>query len=485
MVPPLTAIARSLHPLRPFLLFMLPLLAALCLFPVSARGDDATLKVRGDMYFSFGFTNDLPIDAERKDDRGRAMQRLRLFITSFLNEAVRAHAFIRIAPTNWGRGMQSNGRDAGFALDTDGVNLSVRQLLLAYQQPDGRFGVSMGLIPLVMPVGAFHDGILRTTGGGISVTYELSDWLTPRFFWARPYDDEPDEVSDPEGKGEYFHNKMDLFGLVLPITHSRTGTEITPWAMYSKIGRNSSFWRLKVPAHGAKKTGTDNDGTAWWAGLTLATGIFDPFVIKANAAYGSIRTGDSRNDFNTRGWHAALSLDYKLKSCTPGVFGWYASGSDEKKVRGDRMWGYTPTISAVDHGFEPTSFGFYSSEGLSSGSAISFSMGGTWGVGARVADVSFLPDLKHTFILAHYGGTNDDELARDYRAHRPNTVDKTILTKGDRAFEANINSMYTVNSNLSFYVQLGLIDLHRGGSWDQWDSNKQTWQALTAVIYKF
>jgi hypothetical protein len=413
------------------------------------------------------------------------MQRLRLFMNAHTGEYLRAFCFVRIAPADWGRIRHPDGRDAGFALDADGVNLSVRQLLLAYQQPGGRLGVTMGIIPLATPAGAFHDGILHTTGAGIRVDYAVTDRFAPQFFWSRPYNG-PNTEADPDRKRDTPHDKMDLFGLILPFRHPDSSTEITPWTLYSHIGRNSSFWELKVPANGKKKWRTNSDGTGWWAGIAFKTGRFDPITVKANLAYGSIRTGDRDNDFNTRGWQGALSLDYALPACTPGLFGWYAAGSDEDAVRKDRTWGYTPTISAPDYGFEPTTFGFYSPEGLASGSAVAFSMGGTRGVGARVRDISFLPDLRHEVIVAWYGGTNDDGLARDYAAHRPNILDKSILTESDRAIEVNLNSKYEVNDNLSFYVQLGMIDLKRGGEgWKQWHSNRRTWQALTSVIFKF
>jgi hypothetical protein len=395
---------------------------------------------------------------------------------------LQARMFLRIAPAQWGQNRLSDVRDAGFALDADGVNLSVRWLYLAYQHPGDHLGVSMGIIPLVMPVGAFHDGILRTTGAGISASYKLAEWCSPRFFWSRPYNDYPEG-----GTGEErLHDKMDLFGLIVPFTHSESQTELTPWTLYSLIGKNCSYWTSKVPATATRRRKADDDGRAWWMGATFRTGYFEPFLLKANAAYGSINTGSREADFNTRGWQAALSLEYRLRDCLPGIFGWYASGSDEDEVRKDRMWGYTPTLSAGDQGFEATSFGFNPSDGLNSGAVIGYSMGGTWGVGARVREVSFLPDLRHELVVACYGGTNDDSLAQNYSAHRPNMFDKTILTKSDRAIEVNFNSEYTVNSNLSFIVQLGMIDLHRGSEdWDRWNSNRQTWQALTTVKFKF
>jgi hypothetical protein len=461
------------------------LAAAGCLLLPFAGRAETDFKIRGDLYFSFGALEALPIGAEVKNDRFRAMQRLRLFMNAYTGESLRAFCFVRIAPADWGRIRHPDGRDTGTALDADGVNLSVRQLLLAYRQPGGRLGVTMGIIPLVLPAGAFHDGILHTSGAGIRVDYALTDEFTPQFFWGRPYNGSSAETG-PGRISDTPHDAMDLFGLILPFRHAETSTEITPWTLYSRIGRNSSFWELKVPANGKKKWRTNSDGTGWWAGITFKTGRFDPITVKANIAYGSIRTGDRDNDFNTRGWQGALSLDYTLAACTPGLFGWYAAGSDEDAVRKDRTWGYTPTISAADYGFEPTTFGFYSPEGLSSGSAIAFSMGGTRGVGARVTDISFLPDLGHEIIVAWYGGTNDDGLARDYAAHRPNILDKSILTASDRAIEVNFNSQYKVNDNLSFYVQLGMIDLKRGGdAWKQWHSNRRTWQGLATVIFKF
>lgn len=470
---------------RPGRLLSIAFAVLLCLLPVFSHGMAADFKMKGDMYFTFGWANDLPLDAKRKNDRGRAKQRMRFFMTSYLNESLRAYGFVRIAPMNWGQKTQPNGREAGFALDADGVNLSVRTLLLGYQQPDGKFGVSMGIIPLATPVGAFHDGILRTTGAGISASYQVTDWFTPQFFWARPYDDYTND--EESGKvGDRLHDEMDLFGLYLPLKHYASNTEFTPWGMYSVIGRDSSFWVDRVPAAAATKQSTHSDGKAWWAGMTLTTRLFDPFVFKANAAYGSIRTGTAENDFNTRGWQAAFSLDYKLESCMPGLFGWYATGSDEDKVRRDHTWGYTPTLSAGDYGFEPTNFGFYSPDGLSTGDAIGYSMGGTMGFGARVSGISFLPDLTHTIIVAYYQGTNDEGLAVDYKAHRPNTIDQTILTKKDYAFEVNFNHEYALAENLICFIQLGVIDLHRDkGAWDNWNPNRLTWQALTTISYRF
>ena len=97
---------------------------------------------------------------------------------------------------------------------------------------------------------------------------------------------------------------------------------------------------------------------------------------------------------------------------------------------------------------------------------------GTWGLGLQVADVSFMEDLKHTFRVLYWGGTNSPSMVK-YATTRTdwnytNDYEGIYLTTNDGLLEFNINSVYQVYDNFSIGLWLGYIaNLMDSGTWQE------------------
>ena len=108
-------------------------------------------------------------------------------------------------------------------------------------------------------------------------------------------------------------------------------------------------------------------------------------------------------------------------------------------------------------------------------------MAGTWGVGLRVKDFSFVEDLKHTFRINYIGGTNDHEILKKLNRASirsgngdvwvaPNQggvgVENMYLTDLDSALEIGLYNEYKMYDNFKIaldanYVALFLDDGHK------------------------
>lgn len=126
------------------------------------------------------------------------------------------------------------------------------------------------------------------------------------------------------------------------------------------------------------------------AGVTGEVTYWDPFRIAWDVNYGSAAYADQKMD--REGWLASLLLEYKLDWGTPGIYGWYGSGDDSNPRNGsERM----PVVSANGNN-DFSNFAFNGNPYIAREAVLGTTMVGTWGIGARLKDVSFLEDLKHT-----------------------------------------------------------------------------------------
>ena len=446
-------------------------------------------KIWGDTDISLGFASNTGFtNTGRDNDNFNVRQRVRVWTSAQVSESLKAYLMFRIATATWGQ----PGR--GFALDADNVVIRTRFIFLDWQPESTDLTIRMGIIPVNIPKAAFFSGILDTSAGGISLAYRFNENFTFNAFWARPYDDYGNDANAPGNpRGQNLMDEMDVFFASLAFNHRVA--DIIPWAMYSHIGKDSSYWNLNVPggAPGTAGAGTrawpngraDDNGNAWWSGIAVTVKVLDPLTLKADFAYGSEKSDTEGNNYNTSGWQAFFAADYKLSWGTPGVFGWYASGSDYDKVTNDQTWGYIPIISPFDIGFNATSFGFGDWAGVNPGSNISWHAAGMWGIGAQIKDISFINKLKHTVRLAYYQGTNDKELAGTGYRSRSGYVDLVPMTKGDHAWEVNFNHEYKIYENFILSVDTGFIDMTRCKEWGPNKNVDTAWEFAANFRYKF
>ena len=339
-------------------------------------------------------------------------------------------------------------------------------------------------------------------------------------FWARPYND--NYVGDADGYQKNFMDNMDMAGLMVPLTFD--GFKLTPWGMFASIGSNT--FRKNDNYVGNKINGVNGGyalsglfplradlmshkeklnayGTAWWGGLSGEITKWDPFRIAWDFSYGNVTYDDG--SLNRSGWLAGLLLEYKLDWTKLGLYGWYSSGDDDNVGNGSER---LPTISN-DYG--PCSFSgtFMGPDinGLERDRVIGNNLVGTWGVGFRLKDMSFLEDLKHTFHISLLGGTNDPGILKKYHERTgewmaPNNPEGTTkvgrenlyLTTRDYALEFGLLNEYKIYDNLQVNLEASYIALWLDKSDDVWGQSltggdhrdiRDAWNVSVLFIYSF
>ena len=322
---------------------------------------------------------------------------------------------------------------------------------------------------------------------------------------------------------------MDLFALSLPMRFD--GIRITPWAMMAGIGPNvMALTSANDPLTGVPRLGTnpavinsqagqtwgqltsgmlpaaistndqrlrnDSYSTGVWAGLTGELTMLDPWRFAWDVNYGSV-TGD-KGYLNRSGWMVNALLEYKMDWATPGIYGWYSTGDDSNPHNGsERM----PSISACGNFMS-----FMGDGNLAWGTGYNFydnnlTYAGTWGVGLQIADVSFVEDLKHTFRVAYWGGTNSPSMAKyvnsSYGWQNFNNAlnfgekDGPYLTTNDGLLEFNLVNSYQIYENLEANLELGyIVNMMDDDTWKRSyrnDSYKKqdAWKAQLIFAYSF
>ena len=114
-----------------------------------------------------------------------------------------------------------------------------------------------------------------------------------------------------------------------------------------------------------------------------------------------------------------------------------------------------PTLSP---GWGATTLGWDGAYGISDGAVLNNTPAGTWGVVARLADISFFEDLTHTLAVGFYTGTNNTRMVTS------GPVDgiqggNVYLTTKDHAWEVNFDSQYKLYENLTLAAEMGLVRL--------------------------
>ena len=208
----------------------------------------------------------------------------------------------------------------------------------------------------------------------------------------------------------------------------------------------------------------ENESThAWWAGAHLKLDILDPLIFNFEGIYGRLSGADIRgigslrnnyggsrgygnwalDDVSARGYFLAATLDYKLDWGTPGIFGWYASG-DGRRAAKDGKIGRMPVLGNDTGSFKPTSFGTSGKWAIDTDTVISGTGTGTWGVGVKIADMSFIEDLSHVIRVAYYRGTNRHEHVENGNNPLKYSVDGLYLTDKDSVWEVNFDHTYKI-----------------------------------------
>ena len=472
-------------------------------FDYGMHGDFAKSKAARNS----GYTN-----SKGNEDEFEARQRVRLQLDAVASEALSGTVFFEIGDQLWGQ------NDTGGALGAD--NNSVVELKRAYidwMVPNTDLKVRMGIQGLALPAFTTNASqILDDDVAAVSLNYQFNENVGLTAFWARPYNDNYGYTRHVAGAEPYdnYMDNMDMFAVLLPLTFD--GVKVTPWVMYAAMGPgmfgdvDSKFGSAWTRASRGLQSGfygtdpLDSYGNAFWAGVTGEVTYWDPFRIAWDVNYGSASYADQK--MNREGWLASLLLEYKLDWGTPGIYGWYSSGDDSNPRNGsERM----PVVSANGNN-DFSNFAFNGNPYIARECILGSTMVGTWGIGARLKDVSFLEDLKHTLRVNFMGGTNAPKMAKYVRENDAlykrgvenygmggDAFDPIYLTTEDYALEIGLTNTYKMYDNFTVMLDAAYIAMWLDDSRSTWGKNamygfsKNTggtydaWNVNLSFVYSF
>ena len=514
------------------------LIAAGLVFGVSTGANAIDFKAKGQWIMSFDYGQHGNFTGgngqtgyNNKEDEFEARQRIRLQLDAVASEALSGTVYFEIGDTTWGgAGKGTEGQGSGGAMGADGVSVEVKRAYIDWMVPDTDLKVRMGIQGIQAPsfvlkrAQSFGDDV-----AGIALSYQFNEYVGATAFWARPYNDNFSGYNKNSNKSynKSYMDNIDLGGLFIPLTFD--GVKITPWGMLAGIGPNadrvgedyfagsdSDVWGTSIgkfrqgmlPAFGV--VGSDGRtvhdiklseyGTAWWAGVTGDITYWDPFRVAFDFTAGGVSYDESR--LNRAGWMAALLVEYKFDWGTPGIVGWYASGDDDDLGNGSER---LPTLSTGMSDNDLSHFAFDGNPYIAREGTLGNSMAGTWGVGLRVKDFSFVEDLKHTFRVAYWGGTNSPTMAK-YAAHpwswesgNGGSYDgdtfagdpELYLTTNDGLLEFNLVNSYQMYENFEINFELGYIvnfidhDTWKKANRTEGYDAQDAWKAQLIFAYTF
>ena len=467
------------------------------------------MKVGGQWWFHYGYySNNLLVqkdDTGKHADRTVARQRMRTQIQFIADENLSAMLNLE-ANMHWGDTANSGTGNTHGGLDADNATFVIKRAHLDWTLPGTQVQTRMGMQGIAMPSVAFGNPVMNADVAGISVSSQITPELGLTVFWARPYDRNYYD-SDTQSKGQNELDEMDMFGFMLPV---RTDVvRFTPWGMFAFIGRDSGFYGTRSDkTKGTWKSGvwTANDDAynsynynrgqrkpdlskmdsttyGWWLGTTFELPVLDPFFVKLDAMMGGLETGES--DYDTFGWMVAADIGYKFSWGALSAIGFYSSGDDD-----DDDLGQLPIVSE-DGGFLPTRYATGGTTARSYDGLLTRSGQGLWGVGVKLADVSFVDNLKHTVIGMYYGGTNEGDswankrgVADGPKGFQPRFSGHSLMTS-DHAWEINLLNEYTVNQYLKFNIDFAYVDLELGDHWKDKNDTKGSFATMIGVTYSF
>ena len=500
------------------------MLAAGMLLGAASGAKAIDFKASGEWLVGFGLGDGSLIkDVDNKkyhhDDTFNAGQRVRLQLDAVASESLSGTVFFEIGDQMWGNA------ESGGALGADGKEVKVKNAYIDWMVPNTDLKLRMGLQAVALPNVAGGSAIMDGDAAAVVASYQFNDNVGLTALWMRPLNDNyaGRVYGDREDYQKNYLDNMDLFALMLPLKFD--GVELTPWAMYGMQGKNTRFNEggvetadgaldVTLPGYlpgmnfgpgGLGKT-SKAYGSMFWAGLPVAITAFDPLNIEFDINYGYVEamgrydvlkrgTDWVRGNSKREGWLVKALVEYKMDWGTPGIFGWYASGDDGNAKNGSER---LPSIAGAGN------FTSFMGDGnLAWGTGYNFydnnlTYAGTWGVGLQIADVSFVEDLKHTFRVAYWGGTNSPSMVKYMGSgvawnDTTATQDGPYLTTNDGLLEFNLVNSWQIYENLEANLELGyIVNMMDKDTWDKsyitekrnW-SKQDAWKAQLIFAYTF
>ena len=444
------------------------------------------VKVAGQWWFHYGYYSNNTL-VEKKDsgshgDRTLARQRTRTQISFIADENLSALLNLE-ASLEWGR-KATNGKNGG-RIDADETTFVIKRAYLDWTLPNTQVKTRFGIQGISMPTVAFGNPTLNADVAGITVSNQFTPEVGLTVFWARPYDRTWDTANQTNGQNSY--DEMDVFGFTLPV--KTDFVRFTPWAMGAFIGADSDFYTNssynyiqgnRSAAFNRKRM--DSNTYGYWFGTTFELPVLDPFFVQIDAMAGGLETGES--DYDTFGYLIAANIGYKFSWGSLSAMGWYASGNKDKDD-----YGFMPIISDDASTFGPTRYGMGGTYARSHDAVLSSNGIGMWGMGIKLADLSFIEDLKHTVNVLYMGGTNKGDSTiihpNTHTQSRINFFGNSYLMSSDRAWEIDLLNEYTVNEYLKVGVDFAYLWLDLGDHWDNSDDTQGSFATMLSLTYSF
>lgn len=500
-------------------------------------------KLSGNWVMSFGYgangqfqgsyNGHTPTGWGQGQDNFEATQRLRLQLEAIASENLSGTVHFEIGDTTWGQG------STGGALGADGTIVELMGAYIDWAIPEISVQTRMGIQNIATPSMASGNSVLNDQVAAVVVNAAINEKIGITGFWARPYNDNypgwnKDGIRDY--RANYLDN-IDAFGLMIPVTAD--GVSVTPWGMYAMLGPNtfrgpvseagypfgnianlgagsSYFMAGMFPAGGARHKNFSNAGTAkkltsygsaWWGGITGNITAFDPFTMAFDFEYGSVAWPDNGR-LNRAGWFASLLLEYNASWGIPALYGWYGSGDDSNPANGSERLPALDPNNANNYSY----FAFDGAPWIERCAVIGNNMAGTWGIGARISNISFIEDLSHIVRVNYIGGTNSPTMAKkmslaglwtngnelDYNNLGPGAslgMPGIYMTSMDSALELGSTSTYQMYENFSICLEAAYVFLWLDTSDSVWGARHRegrhipsvndAWNINASFIYSF
>ena len=450
------------------------LLAAGLVFGAATGASAIDFKASGEWVMGFELGSNGDFNAAQGgfksgEDNFEAEQRLRLKIDAVASENLSGTVMFEIGESKWGN------KGQGAALGTDGTVVEVKRAYIDWIAPNTDLSLRMGLQGVALPSFVNGNQVLDDDVAAIVANYKFNDNVALTALWARPFNDNYKGYETANGTQDAaMFDNVDVFAAVVPLTFD--GIKVTPWAAYGMVGKNSGY---KNPdgdyAVGSYAKGTyanrqaDAYGSMFAAGLTGEITMADPFRFAWDLEYSGYKSGfDGKKHLADKegfsqdqaGWVFTALGEYKMDWGTPGLYAWYASGNDGNRYNGSEQ------IFQLNNG--ASEFGVLAFDGSTSGigrdSLLGENIAGTWGIGARVKDMSFLEGLKHTFRVTYMMGTNsNDSIAYKGGKTWKNTDFDTNhnvkynLGTTESALEVSLTNTYQIYENLTMIAEVAYL----------------------------
>lgn len=463
---------------------LLTLTAACCLVLGTVGAASAIdLKVGGQWEFSFGYYSNTTFhkkeDTGEHRDRLRFRQRARIQTQFIADENLSAMFNAEIGDLNWGQGSSGGG------LDADGKAIKVKRAYLDWTLPGASLKSRIGVQGLALPSVVVGNPIMDADAAGIVLSSQFSPVVGMTAFYSRPFD----QGWGTESGGKNKFDEMDMFGVTLPITTDVV--RATPWGMIALIGKDSGWYgsegvgavvgdsdnyagRGRAPVRPEKLDGT---GWAWWAGTTFELPAIDPFFVKLDAMMGGLESGDSKTD--SFGYLVSTDVGYKFSFGALSFVGWYSSGDDDVDDRG------TMPIVSDDGGLPMTSYGFTGGRFRSIDSGLSSTGLGMWGIGLKLADLSFVDNLTHTIRGMYMRGTNSGSAIDGEGPGNRAPWTWGYFLSSDSAWEIDLLNEYRVTENLTVALDLSYTALELGKQRTNHNDTTGNFAAILGIQYAF